>query len=391
MTPSFTSVVFLGPSTELNPICTVKYPKFSLPILNEPLLLRNLRWMDDISSEIIIIGLERYRELVNEIVAECVCKSKITFIGLLQYDGTYHNLKRIIKEVKTSHVIITKGDVVSFMKLKEILNVFLKKKTSVFVIVKKDADGASILGYNEDNILFYNNDCNNTLENKFFQEHSRTRFSANLDIAQVYVMRVKVFEEIEGEFFSFKSNLFPMLVSKLRLKTPVRFFYSENDIFQVQKYTDLVKVTNILRERTKNLPFYLHTAELQDLNEEEKRKYAMNYNLQNRNFVFKTKNRISFPDDKNIVGRFLTIGKSYLKNATVGNNCEIGDETLVEDSIVFNNVKIGKNCKIRRCLIGSNVTICDGCVLMDCKVTSDYVFTESTTASGQVFMGNEIV
>lgn len=198
MTPSFTSVVFLGPSTELSPICTVKYPKFSLPILNEPLLLHNLRWMDDISSEIMIIGIERYRELVNEIVAGCACKSKITFIGLLQYDGTYHNLKKIIKEVKTSHVIITKGDVVSFMKLKEILNVFLKKKTGVFVIVKKDADGASILGYNEDNILFYNNDCNNTLENRFFQEHSRTRFSANLDIAQVYVMRVKVFEEIEG-------------------------------------------------------------------------------------------------------------------------------------------------------------------------------------------------
>ncbi|ELQ75111.1 Translation initiation factor 2B, gamma subunit (eIF-2Bgamma/GCD1) [Trachipleistophora hominis] len=390
MAPSFTSVVFLGPSTELNPICTVKYPKFTLPILNEPLLLHNLRWMDGVSTEIIVIGLERYKERVHEIVAESMCKSKITFIGLLHYDGTYHNLKKIIKDIKTTHIIITKGDIISFVKLKEIVNAFLKRKTGVFVILKRDADSASIVGYNEDSILFYNNDCNNALETKFFLEHSRTKFSVDLDIAQVYIMRVKVFEEIEGEFFSFKSNLFPMLVNKLGLKTPVRFFFSEDDVFQVQKYADLVKVTNILRERTKNLPFYLHSAELHDLTEHEKHKYVMNYNLQNKNFIFKTKNRISFPDDKNIVGRFLTTGKSYLKNATVGNDCEIGDETLVEDSIVFNNVKIGNSCKIRRCLIGSNVTICDGCVLMDCKVTSDYVFSESVNASGQVFIGNEI-
>lgn len=386
---TFTSIIFLGPGTELNPICNVKYPKFLLPVLNEPLLLHNLRWMEGISNEIIVVGLEKYKKMVHNIIQESNLKTKTTFIELLQYDGTYHNLKEIIKGVKTTNVLITKGDIISFIKLKEIANVFLKKKTNIFVILKEEKSNSSVLGLNEDSIVFYNTDLDVSLENKFFLDHNRIKFTMDLDVAQVYFMRVKVFEEIEGKFFSLKSNLLPVLVREMRMKTPVRFFYSENEIFQVQKYSDLVQVTNLLRERTKNLPFFLYQSELQNLSSEEKSKHLRDYNLQNKNFIFKTKNRISFPDDKNIVGGFLQIDKAFLKNTTVGHYCSIENETTIEDSLVFNDVKIGKNCKIRRCLIGNNVVICDGCVLIDCKITNDFKLVKKISAEGQVFIGND--
>lgn len=47
------------------------------------------------------------------------CENKVSYISLLQYDDTYHNLKKIIKYVKNKDIILSKGDVILFVILKD--------------------------------------------------------------------------------------------------------------------------------------------------------------------------------------------------------------------------------------------------------------------------------
>lgn len=389
MPSSYTSIIFLGPSTDLSPICTDKYPKFSVPILNEPLLLHNLRWMEEVSDEILVVGLEKYGKGVNDIITEGEIKKVIKFVGIEQYDGTYNCLKKIISDVKTDNIIVSKGDIISFVSLSEVIEAYSAKNADALVILKKSTEKTSIVGYHEDNILFYNNDINGMLKNTFFLEHNRVTFTCSLDISQVYIMRTKIIKETEDEHFSLKNNFFPALVSNLQSKTPVKLFYAENMVFQIQRYDDLLKITKILKKQAKNLPTYPYIDNLKNLNDKERIEYIQDYYLKNKIFFFKTKNRISFSDDRNIVGIFLKIDKSYLKNNVIGNNCEIENQCIIEECIIFNNVKIGKNCRLKRCIICNDVKICDGCVLSDCKIIGGYVFESDTTAKGRVFMKSD--
>lgn len=389
---TLSTVIFLSPGTDLSPITTIKYPKFAIPLLNEPLFLHNLRWVAPVSDEIYIIFLEKFKKLVLEILEKFEYNGKIHFIEKSNFDGTFPTLKKIVKNIQNSNILVTKGDIITSIKLESIYNIFLQKKTNFFSVLKKDEANLSIMGYHKDELLFYSDDPNDTLSKQFFFDHSRCTFSKEYDTSQVYIMKRKYLESIEGEFFSLKSNLFPYLIDVLRLNIPVRFFYSADDFFQVQKYSDLVSAIHFLRDKTKNLPFYLFNSELEEKDDIIRENQIRNYNLQNVNFIFKSKKRISFADDKNIVGRFTEIENSFLKKSVIGNNCVIGDQTTIENSILFNNVVIGRNCRIKKCLIGNNVHILDNSILKECKVTGDYKFEESVNVSMKVFIGeNQIL
>lgn len=74
-----TSILFIGPSTALNPITTESYPTFLLPVLNRTFLEINLRWLAKCSNKIVIVVLRPHEELVKNSVKKYQSSDDETF------------------------------------------------------------------------------------------------------------------------------------------------------------------------------------------------------------------------------------------------------------------------------------------------------------------------
>lgn len=383
------TVIFLSPGTELIPITSPKYPKFELPLLNEPLFLHNLRWVRDISQQIFIIYLQKYGEKVKNILKDFDFDGQIILKEKEQFDGTVYNLKKILKEINSANILITKGDIITSIKLEYIFDLFFKEKTNVFTILKKEPSKSSIVGFNDDRMSFYTDDFNNTLPYQLYTATKQKTLTKGIDLAQVYIFRKKYFARIEGDYFSLKSNLIPTIVNGEDQNPPIRFFLPENDFFQIQKFQDFWDATVFLRERIKNLPFYLHISEIEENDYELKKIQIHNYNIQNKNFSYKNKQRVSFTSDKNIVGQFLQIGKATLKKTVIGNNCKIGNNVYLDECIILDNVILSDNCRLQRTFIGNNVTLPSNTILVDCKVMNDFNTHKKLQATNKTFLINK--
>ncbi|MEM4160538.1 MAG: NDP-sugar synthase [Thermoplasmata archaeon] len=69
---------------------------------------------------------------------------------------------------------------------------------------------------------------------------------------------------------------------------------------------------------------------------------------------------------KNLRGRGYRLGP----NTCIGNDCSIGEGTVVSESVIFDNVEIGNNVRIERSIIGNGVKISEGKVILE-KVVGD--------------------
>jgi NDP-sugar pyrophosphorylase family protein len=68
--------------------------------------------------------------------------------------------------------------------------------------------------------------------------------------------------------------------------------------------------------------------------------------------------------DNTMVGRHCWIGKDVkIENSCVGHTCQIGDGSVIRDSVVMSFTNIGKNVKINKSVIGRFATIEDGTVI----------------------------
>ncbi|KRH93438.1 Translation initiation factor 2B, gamma subunit (eIF-2Bgamma/GCD1) [Pseudoloma neurophilia] len=386
MKQSVSTVIFLSPGTELTPIVSLKYPKFELPILNEPLFLHNLKWVKEISNEIFVIFLSKYKKKINQIIKEFEFKGLITLIEKDQFDGSFFSLKEILKNIQSQNILITKGDIITSLKLEYIFDDFFSKKTDVFLVLKKDVSNTSTVGYNKKGeVTFYTDEPNFKLPSYYFMTNKRSTITRELDLAQVYIFKKKFISNIEGEYFSLKSNLIPFLVNELKQKEPIRFFFAEKEFVQVQKYQDYLRALLLIKEKAQNLPIYLHSSEIEEQDESKKENIFKNYNKQSKNFIYKTKKRITFSNDKNIVGQYTQIEKCNLKKTILGSNCKISNGCLLDDCIVLNNVILGENCRLQRTFIGHNVILQKDTVLVDCKVMNDFIAEEELHATNKTF------
>ncbi|MCX8173913.1 MAG: NDP-sugar synthase [Thermoplasmata archaeon] len=69
---------------------------------------------------------------------------------------------------------------------------------------------------------------------------------------------------------------------------------------------------------------------------------------------------------KGMTGRGYTLGP----NTCIGNNCTIGEGSIIANSVIFDNVVVGKNVQIDRSIIGNGVKISSGNVITD-RVVGD--------------------
>ena len=65
--------------------------------------------------------------------------------------------------------------------------------------------------------------------------------------------------------------------------------------------------------------------------------------------------------EKTIIGEGTEIYGSVI-SSVLGCNVEVGEGSVVRDSIIMHGAKIGRNCHLEKCIIAENVIIGDGCV-----------------------------
>lgn len=402
---TLSSIIFLGPGTELAPFFDSKYPKFEIPILNKSLLLYNLEWIAPLSNEIFIVCHSNYLEMVRNICNILEFKGKLEIFDVKQFDGTVTNLRILLNRINFTNILVSKGDIITTIDFQKIYENYLEKKTNFFTVLKQEKSKKTVICHNKnEEIFFYSDDIedenfnfNSIISNKCL------KYTNEFDSCQIYIFKKKYFEEIEGQFFSFKTSLLPYLINKFKNEIPVRCFFADPQIFlQILKYTDFVKANRFLQNNSENLPEYesyknYNKNDYESLKESKLENYDKNdyesvetQNYKNKNFIYKNKTKISKKEEKNIIGENSIIDPSnLLKQSIIGKNCKISENCTIDDTIILNNVKIGKNCQLKRCFVGNNVKILDDSQYVNCYILNDYVFKESVIENDRYFKVDE--
>ena len=76
-----------------------------------------------------------------------------------------------------------------------------------------------------------------------------------------------------------------------------------------------------------------------------------------------------------IIGENTNIGEnSIISNAALGNNCKLGPNVSVRHSIIHDNVVIGSNCQVKGCIIGENAVIGANVVIYEKSIIGPGVY-----------------
>lgn len=165
---------------------------------------------------------------------------------------------------------------------------------------------------------------------KSFQEKPRVEEAkSNFANTGIYIFNYEIFNYIpENTFFDFAKNVFPSLLSNgKKINTFIMDGYW-SDIGSLRQY----KQSNfdLLNHRINSYKPYVNTT--------LKAKYYMGENV-------KTDNTTSF-EGNCVIGNNCTLGKnSEIVNSILWNDVTIADNVRIEDSIVLNGVKIEKSVK----------------------------------------------
>lgn len=363
----FDSVILIGPGTNLFPITNSSLKITNLPIINTELLLINIKFLLPVSRKIYIIILEQDVSLIAPLIN--FVNVPIEIIGIDYYDGTVQQLLKLEKRLKSDNIIVTKGDLVTNIDIRTISNDFLENQTT-FLTIFTPSENNAVCGFSNDELIFYSRNDNYNLETEIFLKR-RINFTKEIDSLQFYMFKKDIFKYLTSEMFSFRSNLFPVIVDRLRNVSPVKIFNPmDNYIFQISSPQSYIDVLKFLK--------------LKSYTDSENLLYSNDMLLIMKQYIKKTK----LKDTKNIIGDDVLLDGGFIVNSILGNNVFIKSKAQVMSSILMNDIVIGENCFIENCVIGNNVTIPDNSKLIKCTVSPSYKFLKSVTAEQDTFSCN---
>jgi NDP-sugar pyrophosphorylase family protein len=193
---------------------------------------------------------------------------------------------------------------------------------------------------------------------RFLEKPGKDEITCNTINAGTYILEPEVLQRIPaGENFSFERGVFPALLQEQR---PVYAYVSNGywiDIGTPQKYMQVHQ--DILAGRFTPL---FETESLLGAN-------------QHRNSTSDG----SVIDEGSIIGKSVKLGKRVrIYSSCLGENCQIGDDTVIENSVIWPNANIGESAHLMGCVlgndcrVGSHATLARGVLLGDGSVVTDY-------------------
>ncbi|EPR78013.1 Translation initiation factor eIF-2B [Spraguea lophii 42_110] len=357
MNNEFHAFIFLDPGQDLFPLVNKYIDKHMLPIVNKPLLFHNIKFLAECCNKITIVGLKKLKDSVEKVIDEFIesrseesfDRKNIEFLEIMYFEGVHTILLSKIDQVTSKRIIIMKGDIITNVKLSDIIVDFKRSKTKFYTILTKKKS-ENYICYKNNEILYYKN--NNPIKNEIFSKFDKVKISTELDTIQLYICDKECILYTEKSF-SFKNTFFPTMVEKLLENIPVKFFYKENSFFQIKTPDDYLEANMFVLSNLKS-------------------------------FSYKGNPCISTKSTS--VLENIEIGKSKIFKSIIGEGTKIGDKVKISSSVIMNAVIIGNNVKIENCVIGCNVIIPENSTLKNCKISSNFIFKETVKLLDQNIM-----
>jgi len=328
-----------GEGTRLRPF-TLTTPKPLLPIDNVPLINYQFSLLKRYNIDEVVVGVgykaDCFRKVIVPVAKKAGVKAVLSPEGKpLGTGGGLRNACRFFKKEKEPFVVFN-GDVVTDLNLEKILAEHREKGAFATIGLVKINDPASyglVIMDSESNIK------------RFIEKPKQEEIVTDIINAGVYVFSPAIFNEIlPGKSASLEKEVFPSLLEKG------------------------MKVTG-----------YVHYGYWMDVGTVEKYR-KINFD------VLDGKLGVALKIVEGDGGKVLAGERSVLKEGIrikgrviIGDNCFIGKDCILEDSIVLNNTIIQDRCTISKSIIGTEVLIENDCVVKD-AVLSDRSFLSCFTS-----------
>ncbi|HEC76842.1 MAG TPA: NDP-sugar synthase [Thermoplasmatales archaeon] len=305
-----------GYGTRLAPLTYTK-AKPMLPLLNKPMITYLI---DALPERVDVIVATNYK---NEQLKEYFDENGIEAV-INKEDkplGTAGAVKNAEKYIDGTFMVLN-SDIISSINMRKFIQYHFKKKafTTISLWPVKNVEEYGVVDLRPDGRIL-----------KFVEKPARKEAPSNLINAGAYCQEIEVLDYIkEGEFVSMEMEIFPKIIEEGK---PFYGFTFDGFWIDVGRHTSYIEVTKILL-RKKGLRYLSGESTIHGILKEST---VGDECVIGENSVLKSC----------IVYNRTKIGKNiFMENCIVADNCEIGDEAILKNVVVGEGEKIGKNCKI---------------------------------------------
>ncbi|MEM1513759.1 MAG: NDP-sugar synthase [Candidatus Thermoplasmatota archaeon] len=303
-----------GYGTRLAPL-TYTTPKPLLPLLNKPMIDYIINSLPK-ESEIIIASNyknNKIKKYLEEKGVKAILNKENKPLGT---GGAVKNAEKFIDGT----FLVINSDIISSLNIRKLISYHEKKKSFITISLWKveNVEEFGVVDLSPDGKI-----------KKFVEKPAREDAPSNLINAGTYCMDYEVLDYIEeNKFVSMEKEIFPKVIEEGRA------FYG-----------------------------YLFDGYWMDIGKRESYLEATKFLLMKNNLNYLC------GDNCDIEG--------IIKYSTIGNNCSIGKNSIVNGSIIYDNCFIGKNVEIKNSIIAKNCIISDGVKLKNVVVGEKEKVNES--------------
>lgn len=247
------------------------------------------------------------------------------------YEEIQQSLSLIASKITTENFILCKGDIFFRDQLQMAYQRFAISNDDMHAFVYEAIEDEPVMSIDSNDYL-----CGYNSEYIPFRSRNKILMTVNYALFNFYICKSELLTILDGDFIGCKEEIIPFYIRKMK-----RIKLQESINFQIATIDCYMKQLNFIEdsEETSNL-------------------------IEENTEIHHTSN---------------------IKDSVIGEDCRIGVETHVWNSVIIGDTYIGSYCDITESLIGFGVEICDGCVLNRCRVGNNYVFETPVNAVGVVF------
>ena len=267
--------------------------------------------------------------------------------------GTAGSVK-LLQDKLTDTFIVASGDAILSSDLKKLISAhkFSKSKVTMALWEVEDPTQFGIVGLSSKIMGPIDANLSEGYITKFLEKPSLEDAFSNVINAGLYIIEPEVLEHIPFDTkYDFSKDLFPKL---LELEWPLYAKKLDGLWFDVGTPSELVRAQNELIVKRMELPFKVPPGEITD----------------DGGYVFdsaESQSRVI----KSVLCEQVLVGENCeIKDSLIMNNSKVGDNTEIKSSVIGNNVIIGSECSLIDCVVGDNVSIKNKTNLVNLQVES---------------------
>lgn len=310
-------IMAAGVGSRLEPLSSVT-PKPLVPLANIPTMDILVKHLASYGIKDVIANTYHKAETIQEHYRKDDLGTNFEFIKETQLSGTAGGVKKCqFFFDKGQDFIIMSGDGLTNLNIKEAYEAH-KKSGSIATIVTKNVEHKEVSKYG---IIVPDKDG---YVESFQEKPSLEEAKSNLANTGIYIFNYEIFNFIpENTFYDFAKNVFPsILEAGIKINTYTHYDYW-SDIGSIEQY----KQSNI----------DIISGKVPSLKVETK----------------------TFLNGKSTIGKNTIIDNSseLIGYNAVGNNCSVGKNCVIRNSILWNNVTVKDNSEIENSIILPNMII----------------------------------